>query len=322
MGCGGGNSDSSAVENKTNEAGQSVANAPGSILIELDKSDDEMLLAFYIGGMLPDGWQLDSVLSNVDSAWWLHRPKEGLDLPPSMETLFEVAGDDEKLTWEEFEPAVSSSYYAVRNAPKSVADLKIRYGDWDSESWFVHELVGQMTHFRRRLSVPKTALFAALKGLSTLSDPIIYPIGTVFVGEHLGGESVREVTAMVKREDGYWDYFAYGSEGKLSQFIEKKPDPLRVPTQCVGCHFGDRLFEPERSFPSAARPGPTGERAYFVPEYLKNASLASGLSEHARRSDHILGLYGTLYLASLIRDVKGGTASEEEAKVVANLGLY
>ena len=320
-GCGGGNSDSSAIENKTNKADQSVANAPGSILIELDKSDAEMLLAFYIGGMLPDGLQLDGVLTRVDSAWWLHRPKDGLKLPPSLENLFEVAGGDKKLTWEEFEPAVSASYYEVRNAPKSVVDMKTKYGDWNAESWFAHELVGQMTHFRRRLSVPKTALIAALNGLTSLSDPIIYPVGTVFVGEHLDAESVREVTAMVKREDAYWDYFAYGSDGKLSQFIEKKPDPLRVPTQCVGCHFGDRLFEPERSFPSVARPGPNGERAYFVPEYLKNASLASELSEHARRSDHILGLYGTLYLAHLIQDLKGGTASEEEAKLVAKLGL-
>ena len=321
IGCGGGKAESSSAENGKNETGHSTESSVSSIRIQLDKSDDEMLLAFYIGGMLPEGWQLDSVLSKVGSEWMLHGPKSGQEIPTPLENLMEAAGEDEILTWEEFEPAVSGSYYEVRNAPRTLAELKTEYGDWNAESWFSHELVGQMTHLRRKLSVSKTALFAALDGLSVLKDPIIYPMGTLFIGEHLDGQSVREVTAMVKREDGYWDYFAYGSDGNLSPFIEKKPDPLRVPTQCVGCHFGDRLFEPERSFPSAARPGPNGERAFFVPEALKNAFLASGLSEHARRSDHILGLYGTLYLASLIREVEGGTASSEESNLVARLGL-
>jgi len=107
----------------------------------------------------------------------------------------------------------------------------------------------------------------------------------------------------------------------LSKTIKKEPDDLKVPTQCVGCHFGDKQFEPERSFPREARPGPRGIRSLYVSENLKNESIARGISEHAKRSDNVLGLYATLFLSDLSTRIRKGASSEREQALAKKLGI-
>jgi hypothetical protein len=90
-----------------------------------------------------------------------------------------------------------------------------------------------------------------------------------------------------------------------------------VPTKCVGCHFGTRLFEPEKSFPVAARPGPDGPRGITVQNALPTPSMVGQLDEHRKRSDQILGLYGTLLLNRLTIMGASSELSEDQAAVLA-----
>ena len=291
------------------------------VTFRLDKPNEGVLLSFYVGGMISEGQSLKSVLRNENTDWVLVRPAVK-DSASALSDLYQSAGTDGVISWDEFESSVSQSYYEVRNAPKTIDDFKALHGDWNFETWFKHEVQGQMTHFRRRLAVSKVNLMSALESMNATTDPIKYPIGTAFVGEHWESGQVVEVTTMLKRRDGFWDYFAYGKDGSLISTIKKEPDPMLVPTQCVGCHFGDRLFEPERSFPSKPRPGPNGERTLFVPEQFRSAELAATLAEHAKRSDHVLGIYGTLYLSGLVQKTRAGNADEKERLLIQRLGLH
>ena len=180
--------------------------------------------------------------------------------------------------------------------------------------------MGQMTDKRRRLSIKKEAMQSALREMDSISDSVFYPRGTMIVGEHLEHGSVVETTVMVKQFDAIWTFMAYDREGRLTKEVEKSPDPLSVPTKCLGCHFGDRQFEPERSYPSPSRPGPNGERALYVnPEY-SNPIVKNDLLEHSRRSDSILGLYATLYVSEALIRAKKGEASNDEISILTQLG--
>ena len=94
-----------------------------------------------------------------------------------------------------------------------------------------------------------------------------------------------------------------------------------MPTQCAGCHFGSKLFEPEKSDPAAASDGPFGPRAVHVPEPWRSADATALFQEHARRDDGTLGLYGTLYASRLLAERDAGTINEEDAALLDRLGL-
>lgn len=295
----------------------SIENA---IKIDLDSSDDESLVAFYFGSFLGPDEDLSEVVVHQNGSWWMKKPTEAHNVS-LLTGIYAAAGSDGVLQWEELEGEVQASYYEARNAPPTVDALRSIVGNWTEEDWFSHELNGQMTAFRRKLAVKKSNLWKALDQLADLSSPVIYPVGTAFIGEHLDNGVIMETTVMVKRPDSYWDFFAYGKDGYLTTFIHKEPNNLTVPTQCVGCHFGDRLFEPERSFPADARPGPRGVRSIYVAEEAKNGLIAKQLSEHAKRSDHILGLYATLFLAEINTRVGQGKASTREQEMINKLGI-
>ena len=99
------------------------------------------------------------------------------------------------------------------------------------------------------------------------------------------------------------------------------PRPLRVPTQCTGCHLGQKLYEPEKSWPGEARDGPFGPRAYHVPEAWRNPEVAALFNEHANRDDGVLGLYGTLYASKLVADRAAGTLAPGDDALLDKLGL-
>jgi hypothetical protein len=141
------------------------------------------------------------------------------------------------------------------------------------------------------------------------------------VGEHYEGEALVETTVMRKRADGYWDYFAYDASGGLASQTTTPPRALDVPTQCVGCHFGEKLFEPERSFPAEAPPGPHGPRGIYVDDALRDAEVVAFFDEHSKRSDHVLGLYGTLFIAQLRAQEAAGSLPAADAALLDDLGL-
>jgi hypothetical protein len=222
------------------------------------------------------------------------------DTGRNVRELVDSAGADGLIDWQEFEAFVLDTYADVRDAPRSVEAARDRYGDWsDSTRWFSMSVSGSMSPYRRRISVDMARLRTAVDGMTSLDDDIIYPVGTVFAGEHLDDGGIRETTFMVKRADGLWDYFAYGPDGRPTRTIEHDPSDLNVPTQCIGCHLGSRQFEPERSFPAEARPGPGGERRVYVDPAVRSSDIAGRIREHLKRSDRILGLYVTIYLSEL-----------------------
>lgn len=290
-----------------------------SIEIRLDKGESQPLIEFYLGGFLQKGDSLASIAVQMGSKWFLKKP-EPLSSPDLL-ALYDAAGEDEVLQWEEFEPVVRSSYYRVRNTPTTLDSLKALFGDWSATDWFSYETKGQMTEYRRRLFIKRESINWSLERLDSPTDAILYAEGTTIIGEHLDNDQIVETTAMIKRWDGYWDYSSYDKKGQLALSVAKGDDPLLVPTQCIGCHYGNRAFEPERSFPRDARAGPSGERAIYVPESWKNPALTTSLDEHIKRSDHVLGLYATLFLAEIIARSKNGEATAAELKLIDKLGI-
>ncbi|MDA1027913.1 MAG: hypothetical protein O3B41_02520 [Bacteroidetes bacterium] len=303
----------------SSKTAEEIVDLEDSVEIRLDKGESQPLIAFYLGGFLQKGDSLASIAVQLGSKWYLIKPKPSTS--PDLQALFDAAGEDKILQWEEFEPVVRSSYYRVRNTPLTVDSLKALFGDWNVPGWFSYETRGQMTEYRRRLFIKRENIKWSLEQLDSPSDAILYDEGTAIIGEHLDQGQIIETTAMIKRWDGYWDYIAYGKNGQLALSVAKSEDPLLVPTQCIGCHYGNRAFEPERSFPRDARPGPSGERAVYVPEFWKNQSLTSSINEHVKRSDHVLGLYATLFLAEIITRSKKGEATAAELKLIDQLGI-
>ncbi len=292
--------------------------APNMVLIDLDKGDEGLLLDYYFGAYTDGAPRM--VLHEEDSKYFLQPATTLIDFP-NIVALHNGAGEDGVITWEEFEAWILDSYYNVIDAPASLDRFRDVAGDWNQSDWFSHEVKGQMTRFRRRLSIPRSAIYAALEEMDRPQDAILYPVGTSIVGEHLQNDTVVETTVMMKRKDGYWDYFAYNEEGLLATTVQKDPNPMSVPTKCLGCHFGDRQFEPEKSFPSVARPGPNGERHVFVPDQFRDKAVRDAFSEHARRSDTILGLYVTLFISDMLNQAEAGLGKESDQQILTRLGF-
>lgn len=292
LGCGGGTGSEGGADQPSGQ--------PGAIRIEMESARADQLLGFYFGSYLgKDGGDpvAAGLLEKRENSWFLRSPRGITGAHPALRVLydrFEAAG---ALSGDSLESFVEATYYAARQFPETLEQLKEVSGAWIEPAWFAVEVQGSMVSLPRRTWVQRNAIRSALEDMETLNDPVLYPAGTLFVGEHLDQDQVVETSVMQKRADGYWDYWAYDAEGNLTSRIRKEPRDLVVPTRCTGCHYGDRAFEPERSFPADARPGPAGPREVRVPPEWRNADLTARLDEHARRSDTILGLYATLYLA-------------------------
>lgn len=188
------------------------------------------------------------------------------------------------------------------------------------DEWFRHEVVGSMTSYRRRLHIPLAAVRSAILSLAE-GRGLRYPPGTVVVGEHLDAGGVVETTVMTRRSDGFWDFAAYGREGLPVDRIRGTTEDLRIPADCYGCHYGDRAFEPQRSFPETAPDGPLGPRALFVPPGWRRADVTARLDEHARREDGLLGLHATLRLAALLAERDAGTGAGSDDDLVSLVGF-
>jgi hypothetical protein len=141
------------------------------------------------------------------------------------------------------------------------------------------------------------------------------------VGEHLEDGAVVETTAMIRRADGWWDFAAYDAGGEPIGEIHGDRGGLAVPTRCFGCHYGDRAFEPEASFPAPAADGPHGPRFVDVPVAWVDPAVVSRLDEHRRRSDGLLGLYATVLVGRWRAEAEAGRLQAEKMRLVEALGF-
>ena len=268
------------------------------IQVDLGKNDQERLLRYYLGSY-SDGDPFEAgILKAGEGGYLLDLQKLVLSLPAAGDKLRDADGNN-LIDWEELQPFLESTYYDVRALPASLADLQKETGYTDSTSWMRVDVDGVMTAATRQIYVAKAAVQAALKSYDDNGRKLIYPSGTTFVAEHWDEDRRIETTAMRKRKDGFWDYFVYDLQGDLAPATSTEPRVLTVPTRCVGCHFGNKKFEPEASFPDPSTPGPHGPRGIHVDRDAADRDVVELFDEHVKRSDTILGPYVTLYLIDL-----------------------
>ena len=233
-----------------------------------------------------------------------------------------VAADTSSIDWDEFASVLGAGHATIRRQPST---LKRLYDDvgypGKPDEWVRVEVTGVMSTMRRRVAVKRAHLVEALRQFIANGNQVIYPVGTAFVAGHYESDSLREVTAMRKRPDGHWDFFAYASNGKPASQTAARPRPLRVPTQCVGCHFGSKLYEPEKSFPAGAPPGPHGPRTLHVREHEADPDVVRFFAEHRKRSDNVLGLYATIFISRLRHSRSEGTIETDMAQLLEDLAL-
>lgn len=293
------------------------------VWVDLDNSDPERLLRFYFGGFVgSEGGDpfAAGLLFHDDGRFHLDMDALEERLPGAAAAL-QPAADDQRLEWEELAVFLNDSYYAVRQLPPTLDALRSEVPYRDTTGWFHVALDGVMTTARRHVYVTEAALRAALAGYRQQGERLFYPTGAVIVGEHVEDGALVETTVMRKRGDGFWDFFTYGTDGALTTRTRPSPRSLKTPTQCVGCHFGAKLFEPERSFPGEAPPGPHGPRALYVEERFRDRDVVVFFDEHRKRSDTVLGIYNTLFVAGLRADRREGRLSDEDVRLLTGLGL-
>jgi len=284
---------------------------PNRIEVQLERSNPEPLLRYYFGVYAApetaDPFEA-GLLVNEGDRYWLNTQDS-----PHAEALTAAAGADGVLTWDELKTFVGATYYDARRLPPTLDALYATLPA-DSSAWFAVDVKGVMTVAQRRIQVPEASLRYALENYQANNQQLLYPIGTAFVATHTLDGEVVETTLMQKRADGLWDFATYDANGLLAPSTTTEPKALSTPTQCVGCHVGNRAFEPEKSFPEPARDGPHGPRGIFVPDAWRDPALVAYFDEHRKRSDTVLGIYNTLFVAKL-------RASGQDADLLAAVGL-
>lgn len=284
--------------------------------IDLDRSDPRSFISYYFGGLESiegeDPFQ-SGLVTEVSGEFFLD--VDALATRTGLDAAVVDENEDAVLDWSELEPFLVETYYARRPVPTHLDSIGSIAPSFDLE------VDGVMTTARRTIRLSEAAITDALSHYLENGERLIYPVGTVFVADHkLGGRTV-ETSFMRKRSDGHWDYAVYDSTGFLAKATQTPPKPLTVPTQCVGCHLGSRLYEPEKSFPAAAPPGPAGPRAIHWSGAKPDLDLVRFFDEHRKRSDGILGLYATLFVTHLREERVSGTISGEHSRLLDTLGL-
>lgn len=291
-----------------------------AIPLRLDRSDPEPLLRSVLGGYAAEGGAdaFDSGLVVRDGGGLALNPQR---LSPGVREQLVDANGDGAIDWDELAAFLDATYYDAHGLPETLAEVRRQapYAPGDT-AWVDVEVDGVMTAARRRVFVPRQALREAM-GAFASTGALRYPTGTWIVGEHLVEGSVVETTAKRRRADGFWDFAVYGPDGALVPATQTEPRPLRAPTQCTGCHLGQKLYEPEKSFPAAASDGPFGPRTYHVAEAARSREATVLFNEHARRDDGVLGLYATVYAGRLLAARAAGTLDPADAVLLDRLGL-
>jgi len=290
--------------------------------IILDKAQPERLLRFYFGAYVgEDGGDPFASGMLIEKASRFYVFPDRIEAQyPGWGTKLQHIAVDRVLDWEELTAFLYETYYVARKVPPTLEKFREIWPYYEV-SWIHFEVNGPMTTARRKIYVAEKALQSVLLQYSAQGSRLMYPVGTAIVGEHHTETTHLETTAMIRRGDGFWDFVTYGTDGYLSLKTSASPRSFTTPTQCVGCHFGSKLFEPERSFPAPALPGPDGIRTYYVEDDMRDAVVMDFFDEHRKRSDMILGLYNTMYVSKLRADRQRGILSEEGERILDALGL-
>lgn len=294
------------------------------IRIHLDKSEPERLLEYYFGSYVSpepaDPFEV-GIVATVGRRHYVNIDSLELHFPSASSHLVD-SDDNDRIDWDEFERFIEATYYPARSVPLTLAQLQQEAGfDSTDSDWMNVEIDGVMSTARRSLFVRESDLVDALENYWVNEERLLYPDATTIIGEHIVDGHRAETTVMRKRTDGFWDFMVYGANDTLASSTATPPKELRSPIQCVGCHFGNKLFEPERSFPAMAEPGPHGPRRVYVPDSLRDERVVRFFDEHRKRSDTILGLYGTLFVAKLQALNREGDLSEERQALLQSLNL-
>ena len=287
-----------------------------AVPLRLDKSNAERLVRSLLGGVAGGDPFERGLVSGSGDDLTLHPQVLGAEARASLND-----GDgDGAVGWDEFAAFVEAAYPAT--LPATLAEAKRAAGFVGNDEWAAVEIEGSvMTQARRRVLVSREALETALDAFAA-DGTLAYPAGTWVLGEHLGDDGgVIETTAKRRRADGFWDFAVYDSTGARAPATATEPRPLRAPLQCTGCHLGQKLYEPEKSYPAPASDGPFGPRAYLVADGARSAEATALFQEHARRDDGLLGLYATVYAGRLMQSRADGTASPADLALLDRLGL-
>ena len=294
-----------------------------SVPLSIDKADPERILRSLLGGYVDgaDPFEAGLVSGSGDNLE-LHPQR----LDASLRAALADTNGDGTLDWDELVPFFAATYAEGHGVPPTLDAFYAATGTQPPASpadslWFSVDVDGVMTSVLRRVSVPTAALRSAMEAFADGGE-LVYPTGTPLIGVHLGddGETL-ETTVKRRRADGFWDFAVYDAEGQIAEATSTPPLPLKAPTQCTGCHLGQKLYDPEKSFPADASDGPNGPRAYYVPDAWRSPDATALFQEHARRDDGVLGLYATLYAGQLLARRVDGTISAEENALLERLGL-
>lgn len=289
--------------------------AQDHIEILTENADDHAVVDYYFGVLVGNDPMELGVLSKRDDQFIMNADVFN-DLHPDLHTWLQPYLRGGQLEWDSLLSFAESTYDRIRQMPASLVELNASH---QSDSLLIFDVHGPMTRYMRRISMPQPALLAALKRFNDNGQRLVYPSGTAIVADHFDNDQVVESTAMYKRTDGYWEFGTYDAAGRRTGATRPNPRSLATPRQCVGCHFGTRMFEPEKSFPAPASSGPDGERAWYT--LARDPAITEFFSEHDRRSDRVLGLYATIHVTELIRAREMGPIPIEDAHLLAELGL-
>lgn len=306
------------------EAPPDAALPASYIRVHIDKSEPKRLLDYYFGGYVTpaprDPFEAGIL---IDTSGYLYVNIDSLaaHYPSAPAELADGDGNN-RIDWEELEAFIDASYYKARRLPLTL-DTLFQEVEFEQEGgdWIQVQVDGVMTIARRRLAIRESAVRTALENYWENGERLIYPEGTIIIGEHFIEERRAETSVMRKRQDGFWDFAVYNGADSLARTTVTPPRELKSPVQCVGCHFGSKLFEPEKSFPVKAAPGPHGPRQIYVDDLERDADVVKYFDEHRRRSDTVLGLYSTLFIAKLKQQRRSGTLEERDAALLDELGL-
>ncbi len=293
------------------------------VRLSVDKSEPRRFLQYYFGGYVApqasDPFEA-GMLHELSGRFYLDLDVFAQHQPAISEQLRDADGN-RRIEWEELEVFIDRSYNQARGIPLYLDAFADSAGFTPDSAWMQVALHGVMTTAQRRIYVREEALRTALRRAAEGNGNILYPAGTIFFGEHYLNDALVETTAMRKRADGFWDFFVYGEDGALARGTSTPPRALKSPVQCVGCHFGNKLFEPGKSFPAMAPPGPHGPRQVYLPDEFRDEEVVLRFDEHRRRADTVLGLYGTLFVSQLRARRRSGTLDPADAALLEALNF-
>ena len=283
--------------------------------VQIANADDHAVLEYYLGLMAGGDPSELGLLTRQSNGYRINPARLG-ELRPGFDRLLEPYMRGSQLDWDSLLVFAASVYDQIQRLPDQLAELRDSALSNEVLTYDVH---GPMTRYLRRIWVPRSALIAAVSQYNANGQRLVYPTGTAIMAHHFDDGALMESTVMYKRPEGYWEFGTYDQEGLRAAKTRPNPRALETPRQCVGCHLGQREFEPEKSFPRPATDGPDGVRQWYTD--ARDPVISDFFREHQRRSDTVLGLYATIYVTNLLRARELESLGTEEAQLLEQLGL-